>query len=159
MNITDRRQTDGRQHIANVNVSSRSLKTVSTKKHILCCPAVPDKPGVPQLTDVKDGSMTVTWTPPDSDGGAPITGYVLEYRSEASATWKKATEKALTELKFAATGLNETEMYEFRVAAVNKAGNGPYSDNSAPTKAKEVLGKRNVHTVSQPGFNVASKVT
>jgi len=26
MNVTDRRQTDGRQHIANVNVSLRSLK-------------------------------------------------------------------------------------------------------------------------------------
>ena len=30
MNVTDdRRQTDGRQHIPNVNVSSRSLKTTS----------------------------------------------------------------------------------------------------------------------------------
>jgi len=27
--VTDRRQTDGRQQLANVNVSSRSLKTVA----------------------------------------------------------------------------------------------------------------------------------
>ena len=103
--------------------------------------AVPGKPGVPQLTEVKDGSITVTWTPPENDGGSPVTNYILEYRSEGSVSWKKATENTLTELKFKATGLNDTELYEFRVAAANKAGTGPYSDNSAPTKAKEVLGK------------------
>jgi len=106
----------------------------------VCCSAVPDKPGVPQLTEVKDGSITVAWTPPENDGGAPITSYVLEYRSEGSVSWKKATEKTVTELKFTATGLNDKELYEFRVAAVNKAGTGPYSDNSTPTKAKEVTG-------------------
>ena len=89
---------------------------------------------------MKDGSIDVTWTAPDSDGGAPITGYLLEYRSEGSVTWKKASEKTLTEMKFTATGLNEKELYEFRVAAVNKAGTGPYSDNSQPTKATELLG-------------------
>ena len=93
------------------------------------------------MTDVKDGAIPVTWTPPDSDGGSPITNYILEYRSEGSVSWKKVTEKTLTELKFTATGLNDKELYEFRVAAVNKAGTGPYSDNSTPTKAKEVLGK------------------
>lgn len=115
------------------------MNTLATK--CLTVLAVPDKPGVPQLTDVKDGSITATWTPPENDGGAPITNYILEYRSEGSASWKKATEKTLTELKFAASGLNDKELYEFRVAAVNKAGTGPYSANSAPTKAKEVLGK------------------
>ena len=114
--------------------------------NVLRCSAVPDKPGVPQPTDVKDGSITVTWTPPENDGGAPVTSYVLEYRSEGSVSWKKATEKTLTELEFTATGLSDKELYEFRVAAVNKAGTGPYSANSAPTKAKEVLGKRNVLT-------------
>lgn len=103
--------------------------------------AVPGKPGVPQLTEVKDGSITVTWTSPENDGGSPITNYILEYRSEGSVSWKKVTEKTLTELKFKATGLNDTVLYAFRVAAANKAGTGPYSDNSAPTKAKEVLGK------------------
>jgi len=44
---------------------------------------------------VKDGSITVTWTAPENDGGAPITNYILEYRSEGSAAWKKATEKTL----------------------------------------------------------------
>ena len=113
-----------------------------------CCSAVPDKPGVPQLTEVKDGSISLTWTPPENDGGAPITNYILEYRSEGSASWKKATEKTLTELKFTATGLNDTEQYEFRVAAVNKAGTGPCSANSAPTKAKEVLGNRVCSNIS-----------
>jgi len=32
---TDRRQTDGRQHIANVNVSSRSLKTIGKHRELV----------------------------------------------------------------------------------------------------------------------------
>jgi len=118
---------------------------LQTLSWICCGAAVPDKPGVPQLTEVKDGSITVTWTSPDNDGGSPITSYVLEYRSEGSVSWKKATEKALMELKFTAAGLKDAELYEFRVAAVNKAGTGPYSANSEPTKAKEVIGKRSLN--------------
>lgn len=45
-------------------------------------------------------------------------------------SWKKATEKTIPETKYVAKGLNESEVYEFRVAAVNKVGAGPYSDNS-----------------------------
>jgi titin len=91
------------------------------------------------LPEIKKGTIVVTWTPPEDDGGAPITGYVLECRSEGQASWKKITDKPISELKHTVKGLNDTELYEFRVAAVNKVGMGPYSDNSKPTKAKEVL--------------------
>ena len=44
--------------------------------------AVPSVPGAPHRIDVDDS--TVTWTPPDFDGGAPITGYVVRmYRDGA----------------------------------------------------------------------------
>jgi Fibronectin type III domain len=91
---------------------------------------LPGKPGVPQLSDIKKGTITVTWTPPEDDGGAPITGYYLEYRSEGMMSWKKASEKTISDTKYVAKGLSESELYEFRVAAVNKVGTGPYSDNS-----------------------------
>lgn len=76
--------------------------------------------------------MTVTWTPPEDDGGAPITGYHLEYRYEGIVSWKKVTEKPISDTKYVAKGLPESDSYEFRVAAINKAGTGPYSDSAAP---------------------------
>jgi len=72
----------------------------------------------------------VTWTPPEDDGGAPIIGYFVEYRSEGMMSWKKATEKTVADTKYVAKGLADSEVHEFRVAAVNKVGMGPYSDNS-----------------------------
>lgn len=84
--------------------------------------------------------MTVTWSPPETDGGSPITNYILEYRSESTATWKRVTQEKLLETKYTAKGLKDSELYEFRVAAENKAGVGPYSDNSKQAKASEVQG-------------------
>lgn len=46
-------------------------------------------------------------------------------------SWKKATEKTISDTKYVVKGLNDSEVYEFRVAAVNKVGTGPYSDNSS----------------------------
>lgn len=109
--------------------------------HECCFLDPPGKPGTPQLSEIKDKSITVTWTAPESDGGSPITDYVLEYRPEGTASWKRATTEKLLQLKYTCKGLNETELFEFRVAAENKAGLGPYSDNSMQAKASEVQGK------------------
>ena len=101
----------------------------------------PGPPGVPQYLSVKDGQIDVTWTPPEDDGGSPITHYVLEYRVEGQFKWITASPKGIPENKFLCKGLNKDDMYEFRVAAVNRAGQGPYSDSSTPVKAMEPIGK------------------
>ena len=109
-----------------------------------CSSAVPDKPGVPEVSEVKDGAISLTWTIPENDGGAPITNYVLEYRSEGSPTWKKVPDKAISDTKYTVKGLNDKDAYEFHVAAENKAGVGPCSANSSPVKAKEVISKYSI---------------
>ena len=101
----------------------------------------PGKPGIPQYGDIKDGKIPVTWSAPLSDGGAPITNYVLEFRTQGQFTWKRVTEKTIEQLMFVAKGLKVEEEYEFRVAAENKAGVGPYSESSLPVKAKEPIGR------------------
>lgn len=38
----------------------------------------PTKPGTPEIVDYDNESVTLSWTAPDFDGGAPIEKYVLE---------------------------------------------------------------------------------
>ena len=102
----------------------------------------PGKPGAPVYADIKDGRIPMTWTAPLNDGGAEIINYVLEQRVEGLFQWKRVTETTITELAYTAKGLNTDDVYEFRVAAENKAGVGPFSESSTPVKAKEPIGKR-----------------
>ena len=40
----------------------------------------PSAPGKPQISNITGTSMHVDWSPPESDGGCPLSGYVLEYQ-------------------------------------------------------------------------------
>jgi len=72
-----------------------------------------------------------------SDGGAEIINYVIEYRVEGTTKWSRY---GSVEDRVPGTGhtltqqLKEDTFYEFRVAAENKAGVGPYSDISERVK-------------------------
>ena len=83
--------------------------------------------------------MTLSWTAPDSDGGSPITSYVLEKKEPFSSRWTEVTTVSSTEFKV--TGLKEGSEYQFRVSAENKAGVGKPSEPSESKVAKLPYGK------------------
>ena len=101
----------------------------------------PDAPGKPSVTDVNAESATVTWTAPYSDGGAPITGYILEKKESSSTYWSKVTITSPEELSFRVTRLFTGSQYQFRVSAENKAGTGPASEPSETIKAQDAAGR------------------
>ena len=76
------------------------------------------------------------------DGGAPVSGYILEYRRRGSFQWKCANSIPCEETTFSVTGLKEGEEYEFKVSAENKAGVGPSSEITKPVKVEASLGKK-----------------
>jgi outer membrane biosynthesis protein TonB len=77
-----------------------------------------------------DGTATVSWTAPDSDGGSPVTRYtVIGYDDGVAAT----TQTVGGELTSAAiTGLTDGDAYTFTVTATNNVGE---SAPSAPSAA------------------------
>ena len=90
-------------------------------------PAVPGtKPSKPRdLTVVsksKDGTLKISWKAPASNGGMPITGYVVFWRLEDGN--KLTTMPSVTTLERTITGLKPGARYRVSVAAVNKAGRG-----------------------------------
>ena len=103
---------------------------------------LPGKPGRPSGTEVTGFSIDLTWAAPESDGGAEITNYIIEYRIKGTPKWVKyESPEAIPETKTTVKGLQEDTLYEFHVAAENKAGIGPFSDPSEPIKT--LVGKEN----------------
>ncbi len=93
----------------------------------------PGPPGQPQDFGSTTDSITVQWNRPRDDGGSPVTGYVVEKRKTAQ-TWSRACHHEITDLTLRVGGLIENEEYEFRVAALNAAGQGPWSKTSDPIR-------------------------
>ncbi|KAL3095659.1 hypothetical protein niasHT_029162 [Heterodera trifolii] len=107
---------------------------------------VPVRPGPPKLLYTTDNAIMLQWAQPLRDRGTPITDYELEKCECGTKLWEKAatTNAALWEkeafgnvpdTRIKVTGVKPQHMYEFRVAAVNAAGRGEWSDNSVPIAA------------------------
>jgi hypothetical protein len=90
----------------------------------------PGAPSAVTATSNSGGRSEVTWLAPTSNGGVPITSYVVRYSSNGGTTWSTATSLAIGSSDIV-TGLTNGTSYVFEVAAVNAAGTGPYSPLSA----------------------------
>ena len=71
-----------------------------------------------------DGSVTLTWVAPASDGGSPITGYLIEVQVHGGS-WMTMGPFAGSPVTL--TDLTNGKPHRFRVAAVNERGVGPYA--------------------------------
>ncbi|ELT96019.1 hypothetical protein CAPTEDRAFT_139754, partial [Capitella teleta] len=100
----------------------------------------PDPPNAPQDLSAKDvttTSCTLTWEPPENDGGSPITGYHIERCVAGSSRWLRITKEPVTEREFLAEDFVEGNEYCFRIVALNKVGEGPPGPKSQVVEAKD----------------------
>ena len=87
----------------------------------------PDAPEPPVVSEVHATSCTVTYQPPRDDGGAPVTGYILERRTAGTNKWIRVKDTLVTDVLYTIDNLTPDTQYEFRVAVVNKAGMSDFS--------------------------------
>ena len=135
LDITD--MVEGEQYelrVLAVNAAGTSKPSETTGKFVAKDPyTVPDKPGTPEVTAIAPNSAALKWAPPQNDGGSPVTGYVVEMKPVGDTKWKPVNkENPTTETELTVPELTEGKEYEFRVAAMNKAGTG---QPSSPCKA------------------------
>jgi titin len=84
---------------------------------------------------VTDGTARLSWSAPKSDGGAPISNYIIEMRRSHEYKWQQINvDVVVTSTDFAVPGLSEEVEFVFRVTAVNKAGPGKPSEPSDKVK-------------------------
>uniref|UniRef100_A0A8C3BKU5 Titin n=1 Tax=Cairina moschata TaxID=8855 RepID=A0A8C3BKU5_CAIMO len=101
----------------------------------------PDPPKTPEVTAITKDSMVVCWGHPDSDGGSPITNYIVERRDRAGLRWVKCNKRVVTDLRYKVSGLTEGHEYEYRVMAENAAGVSEPSPTSPFYKACDTVFK------------------
>jgi len=97
---------------------------------------VPTKPGRPKVIDFDTEWVQLEWERPEFDGGSAITGYIIERRDTYNQRWEICTRTDIEEPTGKVRGLVEGVIYEFRVKAVNKAGESEPSDPSLPHRAR-----------------------
>uniref|UniRef100_A0A3P9HGV8 Uncharacterized protein n=1 Tax=Oryzias latipes TaxID=8090 RepID=A0A3P9HGV8_ORYLA len=106
---------------------------------------VPDAPLNVIVGNVTKFGCTVSWEPPLSDGGSPITSYVIELRDRTSVKWSPVQLTKADELSAIINDVIENKEYIFRVKAENKAGVGRPSAASQPVKIMDPIGKSQEH--------------
>jgi len=96
-----------------------------------CPPAVPTPPGTPEILVSGKDFATIEWLKPESNGGSPLIHYLVERRERKSARWVKVNrDGAFLDTMLKVSGLTEGNIYQFRVTAINKAGDSEPSEVS-----------------------------
>lgn len=80
--------------------------------------------------DVFHDSCVLSWLPPATDGGAPITGYFIEMWPVKSSSWTRLNRHPVSDTQYRARDLIVGNTYEFHILAENTAA---VSEPSAPT--------------------------
>ena len=99
-------------------------------------------PAAPVVADKNKHSVTLTWTPPEWDGGSPIKGYIIEIQDEGSSSWVKINDPddLCPTTEFTVPSLRELKLYRFRIIAVNDIGESDPSPRTTEVLVEEVNG-------------------
>ncbi len=82
----------------------------------------PAAPKGMQITEITRNSVTLSWLPPEIDGGAAISAYIIERRELTARDWHRVARIKPHNLSYTITGLIEGVDYVFRVLAENVEG-------------------------------------
>ncbi|MDP3972469.1 MAG: fibronectin type III domain-containing protein, partial [Candidatus Nanopelagicales bacterium] len=92
----------------------------------------PGEPSAPTGTP-GDGRVTLSWSAPADNGGAPISDYRISYwRADGSGGWGQFNDGVSAATSATVTGLSNGVGYRFAVEATNSAGTSYRSDASVP---------------------------
>lgn len=110
---------------------------------------LPSPPAKPTIVDSSRSSITLSWTKPLFDGGAPVTGYKVEYRKSKEEEWAVGVHNT-NKTEFTVTGLTSGEEYVYIVRSINKIGISEPSPETDPEVA--------VEREEEPRFDISTEM-
>ena len=133
---------------------------------------VPDAPGELRAVAIDHERISLSWVAPPFDGGAPVSGYRIQYSMDGGVTWDGAEDDTQSnDTEYVHGGLEPATTYHYRVAAINEKGAGaaagPVSVRTdatvpdAPTDLEAVATtpRRITLTWTAPGYDGGAAVT
>ncbi|KAM9396511.1 striated muscle preferentially expressed protein kinase isoform 1-T1 [Salvelinus alpinus] len=140
-------------------VASNPLASV-TSSCTLSLACVPKRPGTPEVPQTYNNTALVLWKPADTK---PPCSYSLERKTEGDANWLIIA-TGVADCYYNVTDLPPGGAFRFRVACVNKAGQGPYSNTSDKVSLDSTVGVSSpavaiVKTISSPPPHPAPAAT
>lgn len=98
-----------------------TLPVLAARKH------PPDPPVDAVVHNKTDSSVTIQWSPPDSDRPVPIKGYTVERRKIGTQTWQRCNAgETIISTEITVCSFTEEATYQFRISAMNDFGQSPY---------------------------------
>uniref|UniRef100_A0A8D2JGT9 Titin n=1 Tax=Varanus komodoensis TaxID=61221 RepID=A0A8D2JGT9_VARKO len=137
--LSKSRRTDGGKYVITATNPAGSFVAYATVN-------VLDKPGPVQnlkTSDVSSDRCTITWDPPEDDGGCEIQNYIVEKCESKRMVWTTCSSSVIM-TSIHVTHLIEGNEYIFRVRAENKMGTGP------PTETKPIVAKTKYNRPGRP---------
>lgn len=110
---------------------------------------LPSPPAKPKIIDSTKTSVTLSWNKPLFDGGAPVTGYRVEYRKIADDEWTVGVHNTKN-TEFTVVGLTPGAEYVYIVKSINKIG----ASEPSPESDKQVAKER----VEEPVFDITNEM-
>ncbi len=104
----------------------------------------PDIPAAPtglRARPVGTSRIDLSWSAPRNTGGTPIFGYRIEASDDERRTWRIVRRNTNSQgTTFSDVNLQPATTRHYRVAAINTAGTGPFSDFASATTEATVPG-------------------
>uniref|UniRef100_A0A7N9ATS0 Fibronectin type-III domain-containing protein n=1 Tax=Mastacembelus armatus TaxID=205130 RepID=A0A7N9ATS0_9TELE len=110
---------------------------------------LPSPPAKPTIIDSSRSSITLSWNKPLFDGGAPVTGYKVEFRKSTEEDWTAGVYNT-DQTEFTVTGLTSGTEYIFIVRSINKIGISEPSPETDPQVA--------IEREEEPRFDISTEM-
>ncbi len=106
---------------------------------------ISDPPSTPRslsVTDTQPNSITLKWKAPKTDGGSPVTQYVIDMKASDGTEFTEVGKVDGAILDYKVKGLTKGKDYLFQVKAENPAGlSSKGAELDKPATAKLPFGR------------------